>query len=244
MHIDDEYHFLFLSLIDIMSKMKSKTWDKSKSGAVKKELVETSASLECLLPVFWNTQTRHMLICRFIPQLNEFGSFYAISMLTVECYHIHVKKCARGKKNVFQSVHNNYSLFDVVKTEWYQGPDNEEAKDYPSKYDMFPDEPNNINNIEESLGKRQAAIEVFISEEDYVQILVAYKVLGGTLKSLITKYQVALRRKRFCYLHDWKPKYGVLTDAENRLKKKINAWAELNAHKTVVRAINTTLTLH
>ena len=244
MNIDDEYHFLFLSLIDIMAKMKSKKWDKSKSVAVKKELVETSANLECLMPVSWNTQTRHMLICRFISQLNEYGSFYAISMLAVECYHIHVKKCAMGRKNVFQSVFNHHQLFDVINTEWFQA-DRDKSRDYPSKYDVFPDDPNNINNTAESLGKRQATEMVYTSEKDHVLILAAFKILGGVIERLIDKYQIAVTR-RFCYLQDWKPKVGVLTACEIEIKKQICDWAALSHHKTTVRAINynATLTLH
>ena len=70
-----------------MEKMKGKDWDQKEAPKVHKELVETMANMELRLPVTWNKHVRHCLACLFIPQLNDYGSFWASAMLWVEFYH-------------------------------------------------------------------------------------------------------------------------------------------------------------
>jgi hypothetical protein len=235
MDIHDDYHYPFLDLIEVMAAMKSKNWDKTKAPALFKKLVQASAKLECTLPVYWNTLVRHMLICRFIPQLNQYGSFWVIAMLVVECYHIHIKRCGSSRKNIMKSVVNNYEIFDILQTEWKEdkikGNELKEAS-YPSRYDMQPEQP---INIEESLGKRQKQVQIYPSEADYRSILLAYKIPPGTpTSSLIAKWASATLRK-FCYLHEWDPAASVLSVAERKMKALIGAFSRARHHKTVVR---------
>ena len=232
MDIHDDYHFPFLDLIEVMAAMKSKKWDKTKAPAVFKKLVKASAKLECTLPVYWSTQVRHMLICRFIPQLNQWGSFWVIAMLVVECYHLHIKRCGDSRKNIMKSVVNNYEVFDILHTEWKDEKHPHTTVAYPSRYDMQPEEP---INIEESLGKRQKQVAIYPSEADYRSILLAYKTPPGTpTSSLIAKWAYATLRK-FCYLHEWNPAASVLTVPERKMKALIGAFSHARHHKTVVR---------
>ena len=236
MGIRDDYHYEFLSLIEVMAAMKSKTWDKTKAPQLFEKLIKAAGKLECILPVYWSTQVRHMLICRFIPQLNKWGSFWVIAMLVVECYHLHIKRCGDSRKNIMRSVATNYEVFDILQTEWKASVSEDTTyapSTYPSRYDMQPEEP---INIEESLGKRQAQVAVYASEADYRSILLAYKVTGGpVVKTLIAKWALATS-KRFCFLHEWQPPTSVhLTAAEENMKDAISRFSKTSHHTAMVR---------
>lgn len=230
---DDEYHSGFLCLIDCLEKMKGKKWEEENSEAIQRDLVEAMALLECLLPTFWNTQTRHMMGCRFIKQLNLHGSFWAIAMLVIECYHILIKKCGRSRKNMLASIVNNYEIFDLKNTDWSVG-ENEpdpELQELTTRYDMFPEKP--INKII-SLGKRQALESVQLSESLYLKIMRLYKYPKGTVVSkLVTKYISAIEKsKKFFFFHEWEPVSGHLTKAEATLQAELIKFAQTGKNKT------------
>merc|ERR1712166_1726665 len=99
------------------------------------------ANMELRLPVTWNKHVRHCLVCLFIQQLNNYGSFWASAMLWVEFYHTLVKKLCRSRKNMLASTVNLKEVFDLVLTEWNEdwGSQNSEMRD--SRYDVSPDVP-------------------------------------------------------------------------------------------------------
>jgi hypothetical protein len=92
-----QYSDVFFSLIDCWAAMKSKNFEKQDDAQIEKSLIYAAAQCEVLLPVYWNTQVRHMMIERFIPTLRQWGSMWAIIMLVVECHHIQIKKCCRSR---------------------------------------------------------------------------------------------------------------------------------------------------
>jgi hypothetical protein len=85
--VASEYNTRFVVIVGCMEKMKAKDWDRRKAPQVQSALVLAGASLETTLPVYWNKQNRHMLLCQFVKVLNDFGSFWAIVMLWIEYYH-------------------------------------------------------------------------------------------------------------------------------------------------------------
>ena len=167
------------------------------------------------MPVFWNTQVRHMLLCRFIPQLDEYGSFWAIAMLVVECYHCLIKL-------MMASIMNNYEIFDIRHTQLEaQTGEDKKLAELCTRYDMFPEKP---DNMDVSLGKRQKQTPVVLGQSDYFKIINLYQYPKDTvLSKLVIKYLSMLKKSSdsspFFYLHNWVAKN--LTVAEKALQQQI-----------------------
>ena len=200
-------------------------------------LVIDMANLEVLLPVFWNTQVRHMLLCRFIPQLDEYGSFWAIAMLVIECYHCLIKKLGRSRKNMMASIVNNYEIFDIRHTQWEtQTGEDKELAELCTRYDMFPEKP---DNMDVSLGKRQKQTPVVLGQSDYFKIINLYQYPKDTvLSKLVIKYLSMLKKlsdsSPFVYLHNWVAKN--LTVAEKALQQQIAMYSKMTKNHTKVRS--------
>jgi hypothetical protein len=95
--VEPEYANYYVSFIGCIEKMKSKDWERKEAPKVQCELVETCANMELRFPVNCSKQTRHVLVCRCIGQLNDWGSFWAIQMLWVEYYHTLGHVCFRNR---------------------------------------------------------------------------------------------------------------------------------------------------
>ena len=218
-----------------MAKMKGKHWDKSEAPKLERKLIVAKALCELLLPVYWNTQVKHMLKCRFIPQLNKFGSFWAIAMLIVESYHILIKNCGRSRKNLMASVVKNYEIFDSIHTVW--DVDNKSVQEeIVTRYDMYPERPIDTSV---SLGTRQKKIPVEMGDTDYLKVMRLYTNKGSDVStSLLSKY-VAAVENNFRRLPQWAPHAGVLTPAECKLKEKICDYETAKKNKTHVRMYTT-----
>ena len=91
--------------------------DDDRLAAVQKELVECLSALECLLPVFWNTSTRHQLL-HMVTYICRAGSIWAHNMLKFERMHCLLKDMVRGYKNLMQSVANTYVLLQSQLLGW------------------------------------------------------------------------------------------------------------------------------
>jgi hypothetical protein len=214
-----DYHPHFLTMIDTMFKMKAKIWDKAKAAEVQKKLVTAAANLEIRLPVYWNNQCRHMLICRFVKQLNDFGSFWAQAMLVIEMYHCLVKSCGRSNKNFIASFLNNYSLFDVTQLEWRFEIDalpgvtdpNTLAECMPRDYTDLDE---TIDEIDHQ--KRSAAT---LGDKTYLQILKLYGQHDLVLSSLVEKYAKDATGVNFVHLDKWNSKGTPLTLPEKNKRQ-------------------------
>ena len=154
-----------MDLLDCYSRLLVKDWAAQDSSAVKQDLALAMATLECSLPCYWNTQARHMPLCRFIPQLDTYGSFWAICMLAIESFHQHVGRCGRSKKSMMKSFANNYEVFDMKQTMW--SADEADKNDSTAGSRYFK-EPGSIESRTVSLGKRQAVHPVLLSQSDYL----------------------------------------------------------------------------
>jgi hypothetical protein len=231
---DDEYHDTFLGLINSMEKMKSKKWEEEDSPQVQEDVVKHNGMGEVLLPVYWNTQVRHMLVCRFVNQLDTYGSLWAIAMLVIECYHCLVKNLGRSRKSMMASIVNNYEIFDVRHTDWdvkerkIQG----DLKELVTRYEMYPEKP---ENKKVSIGKRQKLNKIVLSETDYLKIIRLYSESKNlTLANLVCKYLTAVEKNKrvFFYLHNWEARN--LTVAEKKLQETIGRYQKANGNTTYV----------
>ena len=216
---------MLIDLLDCYSRLLVKDWTAQDSSAVKQDLALAMATLEYSLPCYWNTQTRHMPLCRFIPQLDNYGSFWAICMLAIESYHQHVGRCGRSKKNMMKSFANNYEVFDMKQTMWSADEEgkNDSTAGHGSRYFK---EPGSIESRTVSLGKRQAVHPVQLSQSDYLKVVRLYhQVLElensqQVLQGLLNRYllEVEPQSSRFYYLQDWEPKATLSRAAMDLLK--------------------------
>ena len=241
MGIDSEYFHNIIDLLDCYSRMLVKDWGTQDSKAVQRDLAMSMAKLEITLPCYWNTQARHMPLCRFIWQLNEYGSFWAECMLAIESYHQHVGNCGRSKKNMMKSFANNYEVFDVKQTMWSADDEDEGKNDSAaagSRY--FKEPPGSMDSLTVSLGKRQALRSVDLSQLDYLKVVRLYhegldqEDGHPHLKCLLTKYllEVDVESSRFYYVHEWKPK-STLSRAAMDLLKTIRATATTQVYSSL-----------
>ena len=91
--------------------------DDARLRQLQKDLILVLAALECLLPLFWCTTTRHQLLhCTTF--IKRAGSIWAHNMLKFERMHCLLKDMVRGYKNLMQSVANTYTLLQSQLLGW------------------------------------------------------------------------------------------------------------------------------
>jgi hypothetical protein len=112
-----DYREKFMDVLEIVACMKQKCHTDEEKIALPTKLIQTFAWLEWKLPIFWQTITKH-LFWESLPQIFFIASFWAAGLLSVEQFHIVVKKLARGRKNIMQSFCNNYNYFTETQLDW------------------------------------------------------------------------------------------------------------------------------
>ena len=119
MDMDSDYKEKFIAVLDIMHELRQKPpLTETRKEELKIHIPETFAWLEWKLPSYWCTITKHMFWENFLCQLCEIGSFWALGLLSIEQYHLVMKKLARGRKNMMASFVNNYTTFENVQIDW------------------------------------------------------------------------------------------------------------------------------
>ncbi len=85
---------LLLEVLKVSCGLIKKAHDAAERVELEKRLAIVLTRLETLLPLYWQTSTRHILlhIGRHIEYL---GAFWAFNMLGVERYHVIIKKLIR-----------------------------------------------------------------------------------------------------------------------------------------------------
>ena len=73
--------------------------------------------LEIMLPLYWNTSTRHLLL-HTVDFIERFGHVWAFSMLGVERIHVMIKKLGRSKRNIMASIQKNNDLLAQSQLQW------------------------------------------------------------------------------------------------------------------------------
>jgi hypothetical protein len=73
--------------------------------------------LEIMLPLYWNTSTRHLLL-HTVEFIERFGNIWAFSMLGVERIHVMIKKLGRSKRNIMASIQKNNDRLAQSQLQW------------------------------------------------------------------------------------------------------------------------------
>jgi hypothetical protein len=199
--------------------MLAKIWEEENAPAVQEELVATMAWLELMLPTDWNTQVRHMLLCRFVKQLNKFGSFWCQCMLSIESYHALVKGLGRSRKNLIVSFLNNYQIFDITSLEWRF--DDENLAHVADHSALSRCQPSDWNRRDVSLCPRQATRPTSLGDMSYMQIIRLYCQCDPDFLEVVQEYERDIEASGFVYLDQWKPPVGTLLDCQLELLKDI-----------------------
>lgn len=97
---------VFIEVIHVSCGLIKKANSPEDLKKLEQRLAFALTELEILLPIFWNTSTRHVLlhIGRHIERL---GSFWAFSMLGVERYHVTIKQLVRYVRNNMHAIKSN-----------------------------------------------------------------------------------------------------------------------------------------
>ena len=79
------------------------------------------SKLEIMLPIYWNTSTRHFLLHTY-DFIRECGHFWAFSMLGVERIHVMIKKLGKSKRNLMKSLQKNNDRLVQSQLNWRYNP--------------------------------------------------------------------------------------------------------------------------
>ena len=83
------------------------------------QMVQLMGGLEQMLPLFWDTLARHMLICRLIKQFKIMGN-----TLTYERMHVQIKSWVTSTKSTLGSIKENYARHCEAQVHQFQNPAN------------------------------------------------------------------------------------------------------------------------
>ena len=105
--IDENIRRVFGDLITCLEELQAKSRTKKELKDLQEAIVMTLAEAETLLPVYWNTMVRHVLL-HITSFIERCGPFKAQSMCGYERFHTMFKKLIRGRKNVLVQTHPTY----------------------------------------------------------------------------------------------------------------------------------------
>ena len=92
----DDYKRAFCSIIKAAATFMQKVPTHDQVEQYHRNFVSSVVELEIMLPLYWNTITLHLLVCRVAEQVLKFGAFHAQNMLHVERLHVLLKNLCRG----------------------------------------------------------------------------------------------------------------------------------------------------
>ncbi len=77
----DDYKRAFCSIIKAAATFMQKVPTHDQVEQYHRNFVSSVVELEIILPLYWNTITLHLLVCRVAEQVLKFGAFHAQNML-------------------------------------------------------------------------------------------------------------------------------------------------------------------
>ena len=92
--MDPRVKKVFLEVLNISCGLIKKANSETELKTLEKRLALALTELEIMLPIYWNTSTRHILL-HIGRHIRRLGSFWAFSMLGVERYHTTIKHLVR-----------------------------------------------------------------------------------------------------------------------------------------------------
>lgn len=214
-------------------------------------LVVVLAKLETLLPVYWNTSTRHYLLHLYEIILN-LGNFWSISMLGVERLHVLIKKLgrycvfilvifavciaffvihvAKGKRNLLVTLQNSYSLFCQAQITWRGDAEHNWSKKIDPRSFLSKKPVPTATGTIQLLGKQR---KVTACDWLFAQIQDHWTVLSKPYKRFRQRYETYVRNCNSNPLpfHNWKsfrPNPSESPENEQKRYEQERTWQSMN----------------
>lgn len=166
--IQDKVKVVFIELLSVSSLVINKSSTDELLQDCYMKLVVVLAKLEILLPLYWNTGTRHFLLHTF-DFIKRLGRFWSFSMMGVERIHIMIKKLGKSKRNVMASLQKNNDLNCMAQLQWRFNPDHKWTnKGKVSSLHLKPPVPldDGVVMPQGGMRKRKASTRIFKALED------------------------------------------------------------------------------
>ena len=176
------------------------------------------AVLEIKLPLFWCTAVRHILL-HIIPKMEQFGSFWAHSLMPEERYHVLLKKHARGKSRIPESVAQHHHLYAEMKKKFRLSSEYQWAnKSNPSSIDARDIAVRTKGKVTYKELERPDWRNIATDLLDQIQD--SYSIQYPWFKKLLTEFRDQRTAMPTLKLADFKPKQSKnrlnLTDKQQR----------------------------
>jgi hypothetical protein len=180
-----------------------------------------------------------MMKCRFIVQLNLFGSFWAIIMLSIESYHMLMKALGRSRKNLIACILNNYSIFSLDQLDW-QFTSEYATPPVSSSVSLFVPRSFDVTS-EVTFAPRSKKTQVHLPDEIYRQILELDAANDHRFRAIVNSYiDYVVRTERqngtVMYLNEW-----VTTPACRQSNELLKLQAARTSSQSVVHFLSARL---
>jgi hypothetical protein len=108
--IDVELKGHMVKVMRMLEMLMRKSSTPGDRAFIRRELPVVFTCLELAMPVYIQSMVVHYLVYHAVDHLEETGPFHVSNMLDMERFQTVLKSCAKGKKNVMQSIVSNYQL--------------------------------------------------------------------------------------------------------------------------------------
>ena len=221
---------MLLQLMGLVLRKSSTAGDRQ---TLRKELAAAVTRLELALPVYVQTTVMHWLVFHVTNMLEATGPFHVSNQLDMERFQVVLKGCARAKKNVMQSIVNNYLLLEVSLNnrltsswDWTVSP----AGSSTAAYLQQPDSANRKDRCWNEKGKQRSFT---LDDEVFEEVLKLWQLQETVYEELHTRFEVEQRsfrghkrRYRVSSIAHWRPYRLQLTAEELR-------WTNMTPHAKV-----------
>jgi hypothetical protein len=112
--IDHSYRDAFIDLLYLLRTAMHKVSTPGDRAELLQSLAAVLTRLEIMLPITWNSTVIHILVCRTLAVIIEYGPYVVNNILDVERFHTLFKDMARGTRNVMKSILNHFLLLEAA----------------------------------------------------------------------------------------------------------------------------------
>ena len=191
---------------------------------LRKELPAAVTRLELALPVYIQTTVMHWIVFHVTNMLEATGPFHVSNQLDMERFQVVLKGCARAKKNVMQSIVNNYLLLEVSLNnrltstwDWTVSP----AGSSTAAYLQQTDSANKKDRCWSVKGQQRS---ITLDGEVFKEVLKLWQLHEPAYEELYTRFEKeqaanrgdSRRRYRVSNIADWRPQNNQLTAEQRR----------------------------
>jgi hypothetical protein len=212
---------MVLRLMGLVLRKTSTPGDRLK---LRKELAAAVTRLELALPVYIQTTVMHWIVFHMTNMLEATGPFHVSNQLDMERFQVVLKGCARAKRNVMQSIVNNFLLLEVSLNnrltsswDWTVCP----AGSSTAAYLRQQDSANRKDRCWREKGKQTS---LAFDDEVFQEVLKLWQLHEPAYEELCTRFEKEQRafkgNKRRQYrvsdIADWRPQHNQLTAEQRR----------------------------